>query len=234
MMAETALAIMAKKPVVGAAKTRLCPPLQPAEAALLYEALLKDTVELCAGIKDIDLAVAVSPHNATGFFKEITPPGTILLPIDCPDIGKCLEITLGSLLDAGYKKALAINSDGPSLPGDYIISAVELLDNHELVFGPSEDGGYYLIGLKHIHHELFSGIEWSTSMVLDQSISKANSLSLSIALLPAWYDIDTWQDLNRFKKELARLPENELTHSRQFFDQYGYLPFELDVPGTRG
>jgi len=225
---------MAKKPVVGAAKTRLCPPLQPAEAVLFYEALLKDTIELCARIKDVDLALAVSPHNAAGYFKEITPPGTTLLPIDCPDIGNCLEITLGNLLDAGYKKALAINSDGPSLPGDYIISAVELLNNHELVFGPGEDGGYYLIGLKQIHHELFSGIEWSTSMVLDQSISKANSLSLSIALLPAWYDIDTWQDFNRFKKELARLPENELLHSRRFFDRFGDLPFGVDEPGARG
>ncbi len=233
-MAEAALAIMAKKPVVGAAKTRLCPPLQPAEAVLFYEALLKDTIELCARIKGVDLALAVSPHNAAGYFKEITPPGTTLLPIDCPDIGNCLEITLGNLLDAGYKKALAINSDGPSLPGDYIISAVELLNNHELVFGPGEDGGYYLIGLKQIHHELFSGIEWSTSMVLDQSISKANSLSLSIALLPAWYDIDTWQDFNRFKKELARLPENELLHSRRFFDRFGDLPFGVDEPGARG
>lgn len=233
-MAEVALAIMAKKPVVGATKTRLCPPLHPAEAALLYEALLKDTVELCARIKGLDLAVAVSPHNATDYFKGITPPGTILLPIDCPDIGKCLEMTLGNLLDAGYIKALAINSDGPSLPGEYINSAVELLDNHELVLGPGEDGGYYLIGLKQIHPELFFGIEWSTSRVLHQTISSANNLSLRVALLPAWYDIDTWQDFNRFKNELARLPENELIHSRRFFDRFGDLPFGFDEPGNRG
>ena len=233
-MAETALAVMAKKPIVGAAKTRLCPPLQPAEAAAFYEALLKDTIALCTRIKGIDLAVAVSPPEATGYFEEITSAGTILIPIDCPDIGKCLEVTLGSLLDAGYAKAIAINSDGPSLPGEYISSAVELLDTNDLVLGPGEDGGYYLVGLKQIQPELFSEIDWSTPNVLRQTLVKANNLSLSVAQVPVWYDIDTWGDLNRLNNELLHRPEIDLAHTRRFFNQFGDLSLLADVQGVRG
>jgi hypothetical protein len=219
---------------VGAAKTRLCPPLRPAEAAAFYEALLKDTIELCTNIKSVDLAVAVSPPDATGYFKEITPPGTTLLPIECPDIGKCLEITLESLLGSGYKKALAINSDGPSLPRDYISSAVELLDNHDLVLGPGEDGGYYLVGLKQIRPELFYGIDWSTPRVLRQTLTKANDLSLSYAELPAWYDIDTWTDLKRLKDELLHRLESDLPYTRRFFYQCGDLSYPADAPDGHG
>ena len=228
-MAEAALAVMAKKPIVGAAKTRLCPPLEPAEAAAFYEALLKDTIDLCARFEGIDLAVAVSPIEATGYFEEITPPGTIMLPIDCPDIGKCLEITLGSLLGAGYKKALAINSDSPSLPGDYITTSVVLLDINDLVIGPSEDGGYYLVGLKQMHPELFSGIDWSTPRVQFQTHAKANGLSLRVAELPAWYDIDTWEDFIRLKNELLHRLENDLIHTRRYFDQIGDLSYPPDA-----
>ena len=219
-MNGTALIIMAKKPLVGSTKTRLCPPLEPAEAAAVYEALLLDTIELCAGLDGIHLAIAVTPPDAVGYFESITPSGVTLLPVDCPDIGDCLQRVLGQLLEDGCNKVLALNSDGPSLPAAYIYQAVDHLDHHELVLGPGEDGGYFLIGLKRLYTDLFEGIDWSTPRVLPQTISKIEALGLDAVMLPYWYDIDTWDDLLRLKDELGRLPPHVLPNTRRFFSSY--------------
>ena len=225
-MNGTALIIMAKKPIVGSTKTRLCPPLEPAEAALVYEALLLDTIQLCAGIEGIHLAVAVTPPDAVGYFEKKTPSGTVLLPVDCPDIGHCLQQVIGQLLEVGYDKVIALNSDGPSLPAACIFQAVNYLDQHDLVLGPGEDGGYYLIGLKRLYTDLFRGIDWSTPQVLPQTVSKIKALGIDAAVLPYWYDIDTWDDLLRLKDELGRLPLEALPNTRRFFSGYKSLLLE--------
>ena len=182
-MNDTALIIMAKEPRVGSTKTRLCPPLTFEEAAKLYEALLLDTIEMASTLDDIDLAIAVTPPNAMPYFEQASPEGTILVPVDCEDIGQCLSKVLTHLLRMGYGKAMALNSDGPSLPGEYIRQAVTRLDDHDLVFGPSEDGGYYLVGLKEIYDQVFTDIEWSTSRVLSQTLEKCDGLDLRVNLL---------------------------------------------------
>lgn len=219
-MKSTALAIMAKEPQVGSTKTRLSPPLSPKEAAGLYEALLKDTIALVADLNGIDLAVAVTPPESTAYFKHITPSGTLLLPVACRDIGDCLTQVLGHLLEMGYEKAFALNSDGPSLPEDYIYQAVQLLEDNDLVLGPGEDGGYYLIGLKEPQAEIFKGVDWSTSRVLSQTLTKTEALNLEVALTQPWYDVDTAEEIKRLKAELIAHSNDRLTHTRLFLDDF--------------
>ncbi len=209
------LAIMAKQPIVGQTKTRLCPPLTPTQAAALYEALLRDTVELVAGLDGIQLAIAVTPPEAMDYFRRISPAGAILLPVAGADIGDCLNQVLSRLLADGAPQALACNSDGPTLPSAYLRQAVVLLDDNDVVLGPSEDGGYYLIGLKRPCPELFQGIAWSTGRVLAQTLERAEALGLSVALTPPWYDVDTASDLDRLRDELDALPAEALLHTRQ-------------------
>jgi rSAM/selenodomain-associated transferase 1 len=211
---------MAKEPQPGCTKTRLSPPLSHQEAADLYEAFLLDTILKLANLEWADMAVAISPPESSSFFKRITPTGTLLLPIEGADIGDCLAEALERLLDIGYRKVIAINADGPSLPGEYIHQAVELLDNHDVVFGESQDGGYYLVGVKRIHQVLFQEISWSTTNVLAQSLAKADVFGLSTALTPTWYDIDTIQDLKRLKDELPGLPPEHLLHTRRFLADF--------------
>jgi rSAM/selenodomain-associated transferase 1 len=213
------LVIMAKQPAVGQAKTRLSPPLTAGQAAALYEAMLRDTIELVAGLEDVRLAIAVTPPEAIEAFRSVGPPGAILLPVAGADIGDCLIQTLGALLAAGHSSAIAINSDGPTLPAAYLQQAVDRLGGADLVLGPSEDGGYYLVGLKQPHPELFSGIEWSTERVTAQTLDRAERLGLSVALLPPWYDVDTPADLDRLRAELATLPVDALPHTRRWLRQ---------------
>ena len=213
---DPVLVIMAKQPAVGETKTRLCPPLTADEAAALYEAMLWDTIGLVAGLDDVSLAIAVTPPEAIGAFRCMGPPDAILLPVAGADIGDCLSQALGALLAAGHFSAIAINSDGPTLPAAYLRQAVARLDGADIVLGPSQDGGYYLIGLKQPRPELFRDIEWSTERVTAQTLDRAETLELSIALLPPWYDVDTPADLDRLQTELAILPAEALPHTRRF------------------
>jgi uncharacterized protein len=210
------LVIMAKQPAVGQTKTRLSPPLTPVEAAALYEALLRDTVLLAASLNDVQLALAITPPAALASLRLISPPQTLLWPVSGTDIGDCLHQVLSGLLMAGYRRALALNSDGPTLPIAYLQVALTLLEQADVVLGPSEDGGYYLIGIKQPQPDLFRDIAWSTPQVTPQTLARAEGLGLRVALLPPWYDVDTAADLVRLRTELDRLPPQSLPYTRRF------------------
>jgi rSAM/selenodomain-associated transferase 1 len=209
-------AIMAKQPYPGRTKTRLYPKLTPQEAADLYEAMLLDTIMLVATLDDIDLAIAATPAEARTYFEGITPPASKILPVEGVDIGECLTNTIRYLLEIGYHKVVALNADGPSLPPEYIQLAFKHLDNNDIVLGPGHDGGYYLVGMKKLHREIFSGIFWSTQDVLSQTKDKISDLGLEAGFTPEWYDVDTPGDLLRIKSDLQVVPAGRLIHVRRF------------------
>ncbi len=214
MLADAAIAVMAKQPQPGRTKTRLCPPLSTQEAADLYEALLFDTLDLANGLTCCQLAVAITPPESRPYFEQAAPPGALLLPVQGADIGACLQATLAALFEMGYSKALALNADGPSLPAEYLRQAFKLLGTHDVVFGPGMDGGYYLVALRQPQPGLFDGIAWSTERVLVQSLERAAALGLSVALTRPWYDVDYPIDLLRLAEDAARLPEHRLKRTR--------------------
>jgi uncharacterized protein len=214
-MKETLIIVMAKQPQVGKTKTRLLPALSLREAADLYQALLLDTLSLVANQPWAELAVAITPPGSRPYFESITPPGTLLLPVDGGDIGECLAQALEVALGFGYHKVLALNSDGPSLPAQYLEQAALYLQGAELVLGPGQDGGYYLVGMSRLHTAIFKDIAWSTAQVFSQTLDRAAALGLRVALTPAWYDVDTPADLYRLQKELESLPADRLHHSRR-------------------
>jgi len=216
---DAALAVMAKRPIAGNTKTRLCPPLSAEQAAALFEALLLDTIQLVLELEDVQLAIGITPPEAAGFFRPISPPGTLFVPVAGADIGRCLDRVLTRLSQEGYGKVLALNSDGPSLPLSYLRQSVAGLDDVDVVLGPSEDGGYYLIGLKAPQPGLFEGISWSTEKVTEQTLARAKHLGLTVALLPPWYDTDTPADLERLEDEVRSLPPGDLPHTRLCLQQ---------------
>lgn len=226
-----AVAIMAKQPVPGRTKTRLSPPLSASEAAALYEAMLNDTIRLVAGVAGTQLVVAVTPASSLATWRPHLPAGAMLLGIDGPDLGACLDLTITTLLGAGFSRVIALNSDGPTLPASRIASACALLDDHEAVVGPSDDGGYYLIGLKQPQPSLFSGMPWSTADVLPITLQRAAAIGLSMSQLPGWYDVDTGEDVVRLLADLDRLPADAVLYTRTFFAWHPpscFAPFPSD------
>ena len=213
-----AVAIMAKAPRAGEVKTRLCPPLSLVDAAELYSRFLLDKIEQVRSLKATSPAIAYAPAEARAFFEELAP-GFVLVGQRGADLGERLANSLRELLDGGYRGVLAIDSDTPTLPSGFLQQAIDLVMRAEIdvVLGPTEDGGYYLIGLRAVHRELFERVAWSTNQVLGETIRRCNAKGLRVACLPAWYDIDTPDDLVRLQAAL-RAPESAAArHTREFF-----------------
>ena len=216
--------VMAKRPVPGKSKTRLCPPLTPREAADLYEALLRDTIDLVSGLRGAEMAVAVSPRSAVGLMRSFVPRGARILAVEGADIGECLHSVTEELFTEGFTRVVAINSDGPTLPAEYLDRAVEMLTNSEVVLGPAEDGGYYLIGLRQRQPGLFQGISWSTALVAAETLALAAALGLTVVQLPQWYDVDTPAELERLRAELATRPLGIAPCTRAFLARQSRIP----------
>jgi rSAM/selenodomain-associated transferase 1 len=199
---ECAIAVMAKQPEPGNVKTRLCPPLTPGQAADLYEAFFLDTVSLISGIKHTDVFVAYDPDTALNFFSHILPATVKCIPQGRGDLGNRLLRASSIVFSHGYRKVIMLASDTPHMPQDYIRRAFTRLDDTDVILGPCDDGGYYLIGLRFPAPEAFAGIPWSTSQVLDMTIQRAREAGMTCELLPPCYDIDTWDDAQRLMKDL--------------------------------
>lgn len=223
MELPAALVVMAKQPRTGYTKTRLCPPFSPQQAAEFYEALLIDTLTSAGSLSRVRLAVAFTPALSQDYFQQVTPPGTLLFPVEGEDIGACLVQAMEYLFSAGFSHVIALNSDSPSLPRDYLLQALSLLKDNDVVVGPGEDGGYYLIGLSQFCAGIFQQISWSTPHVLSQTLARAETLSLHVALTPPWYDVDTAREAARLASELVELAPEQLTHTRNFFAAYPFL-----------
>jgi len=201
-----ALAVMTKAPRSGKVKTRLIPPLTPDEAAALNICFLRDTsaaITLAAG-EGMARGVAVyTPIGAEEAYVGILPVEFILVPQRGDAFGERLACASEDLLRLGFESVCLIDSDSPTVPPRAFSEAVRILAerNDVVVLGPSDDGGYYLIGLKQLHRSLFENIDWSTERVLEQTIERARQISLDVHLLPTWYDVDDRATLQRLCRE---------------------------------
>ncbi len=113
-----------------------------------------------------------------------------------------MHTSLIEALKNGASSAVILGTDSPTLPPDMVMDAFYALDSSEVVFGPSEDGGYWLVGVAKPCPALFDGIEWSTGAVLWQSLAAAENAGYSTTTVGMWYDIDTSDELMRAKADL--------------------------------
>ena len=219
------MAIMAKAPRVGEAKTRMVPPLSPEDAAALSACFIRDAAEniaLAAMQAAIDGYIAFAPRDAEAEFQPLLAQGTRLLPSRRAGLGASLFDATADLFAAGYRSVCLVNSDSPTLPTSILIEAVRMLSlpGDRLVLGPAEDGGYYLIGLKQPHRRLFEDIAWSTPQVFTQTEDRAREIGLTVTRLPVWYDVDDIASLTRLRSELQQAtggsPIYAASHSSAF------------------
>ena len=200
---DAALIIVAKRPEPGFTKTRLCPPFTPKQAAEFYRCLMKDTFALAARLTGVDHTVAYTPREAQLYFRDIVPDGFHLIPQHGDDLGTRLINALAHHFERGYRRAVIMNSDGPTLPLAHLEEAFRSLKRADITLGTGHDGGYYLIGMKHPHPGVFRGIAWSTEHVIPQTLEVCRRLRLTVHQLPEWYDVDVGADLERLRRDLA-------------------------------
>jgi len=218
---RVALAIMAKAPKPGEVKTRLCPPLSPDDAAALYRCFLLDKVAQVRSVCGASPVIAFTPDTEREMFEQLAP-GVQLLAQRGADLGSRLLNGLDELLHEGYVAALAIDSDTPTLPTDYLRQALELVvkPDVDLVLGPSDDGGYYLIGMRTAWPVLFEAMPWSTAKVLPETVRRAHAHGLKVRCLPAWFDVDNVHDLDRLMTSFSRGAAEGSSHTRRFLEAH--------------
>ncbi len=195
-MIKEALLIFAKNPEVGKVKTRLAATIGDEAALAIYHQLLLYTASATEYLV-VDKFVFYCGHkeeedlwNSKHFFKEVQNGN---------DLGERMKNAFTSTFGKGYHKVVIIGSDCPDITGELIESAFAELDSAEVVIGPAEDGGYYLLGMKKLHPELFENMRWSTNNVLPDTISKCEDFKLKYSLLPVLNDIDEGKDLIAFQ-----------------------------------
>lgn len=212
-MGKIAVVVVAKAPVVGKVKTRLCPPLDYEQAAKLYSGFLLDAIEIALQVPDSTVMAVCPSQDDANMLSQLLPSQVGYIVQSDAGLTDALLTSFTQCLEKGYQKVLCTSSDNPTLPIAYLHQAIDKLDEVELVLGPSEDGGYYLIGAKLAYPTLFENMIWSTDTVLKETLERANASKLSTILLPFWYDLDTYQELARFMTELAH-GENNAKHTR--------------------
>ncbi len=218
-MPKQTLMVVAKQPVPGQTKTRLCPPLTSHQAASLYQCFLRDTLETMRQVPAVQRVIGYLPEDAADYFRQLAPDMTLAYQHGS-SLGERLDHLLTEALTNGSQKAVVMDSDSPTLPATYLCQAFKLLEDVDVVLGPAQDGGYYLIGLKQPQPHLLRQVQMSTPQVLHDTLKLAESTGLAVSLLPAWYDVDTIADLYHLAEEIARLNNHtSATATRNWLDQ---------------
>lgn len=202
---KPALAVMARAPVPGRVKTRLCPPLDPEQAAGFYECMMRDVLDELAPSTRWDTWVSYA-ERSRDYFQQLPDRGVALLPQRGTSLGERMHAVFVDLCHVGYRQVILVGSDIPTLKAASVRKACDFLKKgrSDIVLGPADDGGYYLIGLGRPEQRLFSGITWSTASVLEQTLARARQLELGVRMVPGTYDVDLVGDMERLRGDLKR------------------------------
>ena len=198
---------MSKAPRPGKVKTRLSPPLTPVEAATLNICFLRDTAENIALVSAEGAAAGLVCYTPVGdeeAFDDLLPESFALIPQRGDAFGERLFAAATDILACGFGSVCLIDSDSPTVPTEALRGAVEALQRpgDRVVLGGSDDGGYYLIGLKQAHSAPFERIAWSTASVYAETMERSVEAGLEIVELPKWYDVDDAATLAVLEAEL--------------------------------
>ncbi|GAB3824908.1 TIGR04282 family arsenosugar biosynthesis glycosyltransferase [Hymenobacter jeollabukensis] len=196
------LLIFARYPELGKVKTRLAAGLGEEAALDIYRQLLDHT----------QAAVAPLPIESTLWLAAAPPPGAgplwpgtrQQLQPAAADLGQRMAHAFAAAFAEGAQRTVVIGTDCPGLSTDILVAAFRQLHGHDVVLGPADDGGYYLLGLRQPQSALFEGIHWSTDSVLRDTLARAAAAGLTVALLPTLHDVDTAEDWRRWQ---AATPE---------------------------
>lgn len=225
-----AIVVMSKLPIPGKTKTRLIGKMSPEECAAFHLACLKDTAKLVQEIKlpsylyltggnSLDLLTGKGlPENDLleyGLSAEELDQFTICRQTGI-DLGERMSNVFRDLLKK-HERVLVIGADIPGILPEEIIEGVKYLDKVDVLLGPAEDGGYYLIGMSNYYPELFTDIPWGTEKVLAKTLAQVKGSGLSASCLPFKTDIDTWDDFaTYYRRSLQNLGRKSDEHVTKF------------------
>ena len=199
------LVIMAKAPRPGAVKTRLAPSLSSEAVTDFYCCLPDDTLTLARSLSDVEVAI-MCPCSDVSELSQLAGNKASVVAQQGEGLVAGLTSVFAHFAEDRQRRTIAFNSDSPHLPRSVLEDAFETLAAHDVVVGPTHDGGYYLVGAKASHPKLFAGDGMGTSSALERLLSRARALELSVGFAAPFYDIDVADDLTRLAGELRLAP----------------------------
>jgi rSAM/selenodomain-associated transferase 1 len=194
-VSDRALIVFVKHPEPGAVKTRLAPAVGAEAAAALYRALAEEVLEATVPRSgEYETLVFFDPPGAADAMRAWLP-GMRMRPQCAGDLGARMTAAFARAFERGARRVAIIGTDVPAVTRDTVGGALAALDEADVVVGPAEDGGYYLLALGAPRHELFEGVAWSTTAVLDQTLARAATAGLRVRQLRRLRDVDTLEDV---------------------------------------
>jgi len=221
---DRVLVIMAKAPRPGTVKTRLTQALPVEAVTELYRCLLRDTLALAHSLKGVEIVV-MCPGCDVNALSEFVGSHTRIVAQQGDGLAAALTSVFAHFAAEG-RRIIAFNSDSPHLPTSVLESAFELLLTHDVVVGPTHDGGYYLVGANAAHDGLFQGDGMGTGSALDALLARARHQQLSVCFTDQFYDIDIHEDLTRLAAELQLAPARAPC-TAEWLDQWQQAPSHL-------
>lgn len=202
---DRVLVVMAKAPRPGRVKTRLSASY-PADATVdLYRCLLSDTLDLGLSLEDTAVAI-MAPADDLDDLVPLLPPSVTAVAQEGTGLAAALASVFSAFTRDRPRRVLAFNSDSPHLPGRLLEDAFDALLTHDVVAGPTDDGGYYLVGATASHEGLFDPVPMGTGGALASLGSNAAALGLTLQLTGEWFDVDVAGDLERLAVMLRQDP----------------------------
>lgn len=174
-------------------------------------------------VPGVQPVIAYLPAEAQAYFQQLAPDFHHFVQEGC-NLGSRLDHALTRYLNMGYQSAVIMNSDSPTLPARFLCAAFDALaGDADVVLGPCDDGGYYLIGMKCPAPRLLREVHMSTPTVAAETLALAAAEGLKVSLLPAWYDVDDSASFEKLLAELEKTPHSVASHTRSFLDRYPQL-----------
>ena len=203
-VSKSCLGLMAKYWQPGEVKTRLAADLGPQQAAAIYRQFVATLVARLGQAAEQTI-LAFAPPERLAEFEQFVPANWELEPQSGGDLGSRMH----HFFLPRRQATVLLGSDSPNLPLALLDEAFAQLAHHDIVLGPTEDGGYYLVGAARITPSIFSNIPWSTDQVWQRTIEAVQRAGYSYKALPTWYDVDQLSDLERLIADLQNDPTRD-------------------------
>jgi len=210
-------------------KTRLARSLPVEAVTELYRCLLDDTMVLACSLGTVDVAI-MCPALDVEELGRLARGRAVVVAQKGEGLAAGLTSVFAHFAAPGRQRVVAFNSDSPHLPASVLVAAFEALTGHDVVVGPTHDGGYYLVGAKAAHPALFDGGGMGTKSALESLLARARGLQLSVGFTDPFYDIDVEGDLTRLAAELRVAPARA-PRTAAWLTEWGQAVAQLR-PGT--
>jgi rSAM/selenodomain-associated transferase 1 len=219
-MNQNALIIFFKNPVPNHVKTRLIPTLSAEDAATLYKNFVLDIFEEYSSLRKTDIFAYAAPTNDPQSVTSLVPEGFKIMNQQGESFSLRMENAFAELFELGYKRVVIIGTDSPTLSSLQAERAFDLLGIKDptVTIGPSEDGGYYLLGMNALQRGVFYNVRYSDTATYEDTLRQIVTLRTFYFPLATWYDIDDEAGFLRLVKDVKTAEADRLTNTRAFLE----------------